>query len=187
MTAATRPRILRGMKPFSLLKPPHRPHEEGAHLAEERVLWLGTVDEAGRPHLVPTWFSWDGDSLWVWSKPNAVKVRNVRHEPRVTVALGKPEDDFDVQLVEARAELPDPTAAPRRLVEGHLAKYRRELRRERISTRDYFATYSQPIRIRPTRYLPWHGRGTRWSQAATESLWEPPAAAGVSVLRLALR
>jgi PPOX class probable F420-dependent enzyme len=187
MTHPTLPRILRGMKPFSLLKPPHRPHEEGAHLEEERVLWLGTVDAAGRPHLVPTWFSWDGESMWIWSKPNAVKVRNVRHEPRVMLALGEAQQDFDVQLVEACAELPGRDGIPRELLERHLAKYRRELRRERISTRDYLATYSQPIRIRPTRYLPWHGRGTRWSHAAAESAWVTPAAAGASVLRLALR
>jgi hypothetical protein len=136
---------------------------------------------------VPTWVSWDGEVIWIFSKPHAVKVRNARHEPRVTLALGEPEADFDVQLVEASAELPGRDSLPRDLLERHLTKYRRELRRERISTRDYFATYSQPIRIRPTRYLPWHGRGTHWSQAATETGWELPAAAGASVLRLALR
>ena len=32
-------------------------------LAEERVVWLSTVRPDGTPHLVPTWFVWNGDAL----------------------------------------------------------------------------------------------------------------------------
>ena len=55
------------------------------------------------PHLVPTWFWWDGEALLVFSKPDAVKVRNLRANPRLMVALGDPEDDFSVGLIEAEA------------------------------------------------------------------------------------
>ncbi|HEU0236577.1 MAG TPA: pyridoxamine 5'-phosphate oxidase family protein, partial [Candidatus Limnocylindrales bacterium] len=65
-------------------------------LREEPVVWLSTVREDGRPHLVPVWFSWDGERLVVASKPDAIKVRNVRANPQVMVALGEAEDDFDV-------------------------------------------------------------------------------------------
>lgn len=137
-----------------------RPRAE-AWLRDEPVVWLGTVDGDGHPHLVPTWFSWDGESLWVFSKPNAVKVRNMRGDPRVTLALGDALDDFDVQLIHAVAEVPDARTVevlPRR----HWKKYGSRLAEAGISRRDYVDTYSQPIRIRPTRYLPWHGRGRRW-------------------------
>jgi PPOX class probable F420-dependent enzyme len=133
-------------------------------LRDEPVVWLGTVDAAGRPHLVPTWFSWDGESLWIFSKPHAVKVRNVRAEPRVTLALGDALDDFDVQLIEARAELRE--ARTPAVLQLHLSKYRNRLRDAGISRDEYVATYSQAIRIRPTRYLPWHGRRRRWSSPA---------------------
>ena len=60
-------------------------------LTAEPVVWLSTVRPDGLPHLVPTWFWWDGEALLVFSKPNAVKVRNLRANPRLMVALGHPE------------------------------------------------------------------------------------------------
>ena len=60
-------------------------------LAAEPVVWLSTVRPDGLPHLVPTWFWWDGEALLVFSKPDAVKVRNLRANPRLMLALGNPE------------------------------------------------------------------------------------------------
>ena len=76
-------------------------------LAEERVVWLSTVRPDGTPHLVPTWFLWDGEALVVFSKPGAAKVRNLRANPRLMVAVGDPEDDFSVGLIEAEATCHD--------------------------------------------------------------------------------
>jgi PPOX class probable F420-dependent enzyme len=155
--------LLRFVRPATT--PPVRsavPSRAEHRLQREPVVWLGTVDANGRPHLVPTWFTWDGESVWIFSKPEAVKVRNVRREPRVTLAVGDALDDFDVQLIEAVAEVPSARTAEV-LADDHWKKYRRRLRNARISRQDYVETYSQPIRIRPTRFLPWHGRGPRWS------------------------
>ena len=71
-------------------------------LTSEPVVWLSTVRPDGAPHLVPIWFTWDGTSLLVFSKPGAQKVRNLRANPVAMLALGEPEDDFDVALAEAR-------------------------------------------------------------------------------------
>src|SRR3954466_9835527 len=76
-------------------------------LADERVVWLSTVRPDGTPHLVPTWFWWDGEALIVFSKPGAAKVRNLRSNPRLMVAVGDPEDDFSVALIEAVATCVD--------------------------------------------------------------------------------
>lgn len=45
-------------------------------LCREPIVWLSTVRPEGTPHLVPIWFSWDGERLFVASKPDARKVRN---------------------------------------------------------------------------------------------------------------
>ena len=95
-------------------------------LAEEPIVWLSTVRPDGGPHLVPIWFWWDGEALLVFSKPDAQKVRNLRANPSVMLALGDAEDDFDVGLLEGTAELLEtPTAAV--LPAAHLAKYRDQL------------------------------------------------------------
>lgn len=126
-------------------------------LRREPVVWLSTVRPDGGPHLVPIWFSWDGCEVLVASKPGAQKVRNLRANPSVMLALGETEDDFDVGLFEGRADLP--TRPARELLpDEHVAKYRGQLAAIGLDRDEYLATYSQVIRIRPTRFLPWHGR-----------------------------
>jgi PPOX class probable F420-dependent enzyme len=125
-------------------------------LSEEPVVWLSTVRPDGAPHLVPIWFTWDGSSLLVFSKPGAQKVRNLRVNPVAMLALGEPEDDFDVAMAEARVELLEEPATE--LPWAHLAKYSARMAALGLSPDQFVATYSQVIRITPTRTVPWHGR-----------------------------
>jgi PPOX class probable F420-dependent enzyme len=134
-------------------------------LEREPVVWLSTVRPDGSPHLVPIWFWWDGEALLVFSKPNAQKVRNLRKRPSVMLALGDAEDDFDVGIVEGHAELLE-TPAHELGMTGHLAKYRDRMAAMGLSPDEFVTTYSQAIRIRPIRFLPWRGR----TVAAGESL-----------------
>jgi PPOX class probable F420-dependent enzyme len=128
-----------------------------AFLERESVLWLATVDGSGRPAVVPVWFWWDGDAILVASKPGARKVRNIRNEGRVMLALGDPDDDFDVGLIEALAELVE---VPVRslLAAGMARKYASRMASIGLTLTDFEATYRQVIRISPTRPLAWRGR-----------------------------
>ena len=126
-------------------------------LRRESVVWLGTVGHDDRPNLVPVWFLWDGESVLIASKPDARKVRNVRRRPDVMLAVGDPEDDFDVGLIEARAELV-PLSTGALLEAGLQAKYAARLAALGLSAEEFAATYSQVIRVTPSRCLPWHGR-----------------------------
>jgi PPOX class probable F420-dependent enzyme len=132
-------------------------------LRTEEVLWLSVVRPDGLPHLVPIWFSWDGADILLVSKPDAVKIDAMRAEPRVMLALGDAEEDFDVALIEGIAELPDVPVATF-LPERHWTKYAVDLAGIGLTREGYLATYSQPVRIRPTRFLGWHGRTTPRSE-----------------------
>jgi PPOX class probable F420-dependent enzyme len=127
-------------------------------LADEHVVWLSTVRPDGTPHLVPTWFWWDGEALLVWSKPAAAKVRNLRVNPRLTLAVGDAHADFDVGLVEAAADLVT-VEIPR----AFFAKYAHDLAAAGLEEAAFRATYTQGIRIVPTRFLAWHGLAARAS------------------------
>ena len=145
-------------------------------LEDEPVVWLSTVGPDGSPHLVPTWFWWDGEALLVFSKPNARKVRNLRANPSVMLALGNAEDDFDVGLIEGEAELLDrPTAKV--LPVAHLDKYADQLASLGLTAAEYAATYAQVIRVAPRDFLGWHGRSTprsaRVAGAPAASIAEP--------------
>ena len=107
-------------------------------LETEPVVWVSTVRPDGTPHLVPIWFWWDGEAMLVFSKPDAQKVRNLRANPSVMLALGDAEADFDVGLLEGRAELLDrPTGEV--LPAGHLAKYAARLRAIGVTPEAYAA------------------------------------------------
>jgi PPOX class probable F420-dependent enzyme len=141
-------------------------------LETEPVIWLATVDASGHPGLVPTWFWWDGDAVLVASKPGARKVRNVRANARVMLALGDADANFDVGLIEARAELVDLPAGSV-LAAGLAAKYAGRMETIGLSPREFAATYRQVIRITPARPLPWRGR-SRTAPATDRSTTSRP-------------
>jgi len=124
-------------------------------LAEEPVIWLSTVRPDGSPHLVPTWFAWDGESVVMMSKPGAQKVRNLRANASAMLALGDADDDFDVGLLEARPELIEDGTE---LAPAFAAKYGDRIATLGMTPERFAAIYSLTIRLTPTRALGWHGR-----------------------------
>jgi PPOX class probable F420-dependent enzyme len=134
-----------------------RPATEVA-LRDDPVVWLSSVQSDGRPHVVPVWFHWDGDRILAFSKPHARKVDNLRDQPSVMLAVGTPGPEFEVELIEATAELPDQPAAAV-MPEGFGAKYRELLRRAGLTVQRFAEVYSQPIVLRPTRFLGYGGAG----------------------------
>lgn len=49
--------------------------------------WVTTVRPDGSPHTTPVWFLLRRGSFWFASARTNVKVRNLRRDPRVSVAL----------------------------------------------------------------------------------------------------
>ena len=145
-------------------------------LQQEPIVWLSSVRPDGTPHIVPIWFWWDGEALLVFSKPDAQKVRNLRARPSAMLALGDADEDFDIGLLEGRAEILDrPTAEVMPL--EHLEKYADRMAAIGLSPAEYAATYSLVIRIEPARYLGWHGRtlplSARMAGAPAKPIVEP--------------
>jgi PPOX class probable F420-dependent enzyme len=140
-----------------------RPQVEAA-LRDDPVVWLSSVQSDGRPHVVPVWFHWDGERIVAFSKPHARKVDNLRGQPRVMLAVGTPGPDFEVELIEATAELPDEPAEAL-IPAGFGAKYRELLGRAGLTIQRYAEVYSQAIVLRPTRFLGYGGRGWEGSGA----------------------
>jgi PPOX class probable F420-dependent enzyme len=133
-----------------------------AALETSEIVWLSSVRPDGCPHVVPIWFVWDGAAIIVLSKPAAQKVRNLTIQPRAMVAIGEPAASFDVELIEAVAELADAPFDPT-LLERFARKYAAQLLGAAITIDQFAATYSRVIRLRPTRWLGWGGPG--WQPA----------------------
>jgi PPOX class probable F420-dependent enzyme len=133
-------------------------------LRDDPVVWLSSVQADGRPHVVPVWFHWDGDRILAFSKPRARKVDNLRDQPSVMLAVGTPGPEFEVELIEATAELPDEPATAV-MPDGFGAKYRELLHRAGLTAQRFAEVYSQPIVLRPTRFLGYGGRSWEGSGA----------------------
>ena len=57
------------------------------HAAASLSPWahLATVGADGRPDVVPVHPSWEGDTLWIMSFADSVKVRNIAAQPQVAL------------------------------------------------------------------------------------------------------
>lgn len=65
-----------------------------------RNIWFGTVRADGRPHLVPLWYVWHKDKLWVCVGRGTQKYVNLQKNPNVVLAL---EDAVSPVIIEGTA------------------------------------------------------------------------------------
>ena len=64
------------------------PHGLRELIAQETSAWLITLRADGSPHTTPVWYVFYRDAFWIASAEKNVKIRNVLHDSRVSVALG---------------------------------------------------------------------------------------------------
>jgi PPOX class probable F420-dependent enzyme len=56
-------------------------------LQEHRVVTCATIGPAGRPHLMPLWYSCDGLILRGWTYAKSQKAKNLERDPRATLQV----------------------------------------------------------------------------------------------------
>ena len=132
--------------------------EWGQH-AEQRLRtnsigWLTTVGSDGRPYTVPVWFLWDGNTILIFSQPQKQKIRNLRKNARVTLALDNTNEGQDVVIVEGTAELLENTDISMTLP-AYVEKYEAMMRDMGSTPETMAADFSVGIRITPTKIKSW--------------------------------
>ena len=123
-------------------------------LREDLIIWLTTVGPTGRPHTVPVWFWWDGDAILIFSEPETRKIRDLRANRAVSLALETRDEGEEVIFFEGDAELtsePSTNLMPPEFGE----KYAHLFPRIDSSPEQMAAQYSQPIRIRGAKVKAW--------------------------------
>ncbi len=132
--------------------------EWGRH-AEQRlrsdiIAWLTTVGSDGRPYTVPVWFLWEGETILIFSQPQKQKIRNLRKNARVTLALDDSKQGEDVVIVEGTAELiEDPNMSV--ILPAYVEKYGAIIQSMGWTPESMAADYSQGIRVTPTKFKSW--------------------------------
>jgi general stress protein 26 len=76
-------------------------------LSKPLIARLATADQNNQPHVVPVWFGWDGEYLWISSFSNTRKVKDLLQNPKISVAIDASGEDGKTKAVilEGQAEL----------------------------------------------------------------------------------
>jgi len=128
-------------------------------LVSSRNYWVVTLWADGRPHVMPVWGIWHDAALWFSSSRRSRKARNLRGDPRCTIAT---EDPGDPVVIEGSAELVTHAGDLETMVTLENAKYGTEL------TVDFFnPDMNSVFRVRPRwvfalRHDDFTGSPTRW-------------------------
>lgn len=131
----------------------HHAHAD-ERLRREPIIWLSTVRRDGRPHLVPVWFLWDGETILIFSQPDAQKIRNLRASPHACLALEAAAGGSDVVILEGVATFitlgdAEPAFA------AFTAKYSERMARMGWTLETMLEEYSLPVRVTPARLIAW--------------------------------
>lgn len=113
-----------------------------------------------RPHVVPVWFLWDGESIWISSYRTTRKVVDLEGNPYCSIAVDTAESgvDFEAVILEGQAEL---VTAPQDFVEDMTTRiYTRYLGPEGVLAPDPQSWIHDPqnllIRLAPAKVLSWY-------------------------------
>ena len=124
------------------------PATANERLKGQRVVWLTTVDPAGRPQPRPVWFHWDGVTFLVFSQENAAKVRHIASNPKVSVHLNSDPDGDEVTVFLGTAVLlPGWPAGPR--LDEYLQKYEQGIAALGNTSESFMQEYNTPIEVTP--------------------------------------
>ena len=131
--------------------------EVDAFLADALLARIATVRSSGRPHVVPMWFWWDGEYIYMETLPNSVKARNLLRNPNCAITIDLTEGGlrFKGVRLEGRADVLNDPEFARAMVDRIFAKY---MGQEGLGT----PTLSQMrardhviIRLKPDRVHTW--------------------------------
>jgi F420H(2)-dependent biliverdin reductase len=75
-----------------------------ARLGRELTIWVATVRHDGRPHMVPIWFIWLDERIYIATGAETQKFVNLYHNQSITLALPDP---INVLIIEGEAHVAD--------------------------------------------------------------------------------
>ena len=115
-------------------------------LLEEQVIWLTTVSPSGIPQPNPVWFYWDGDTVLIYSQPDAYKVKNLINNPKVSLNFeGATEQGGDVIILAGEAVMEESVL---KIDPAYEEKYHQAIIDFGETSEDLIASYDVAIRVR---------------------------------------
>jgi PPOX class probable F420-dependent enzyme len=118
-------------------------------LSEEHIIWMITVDSRSIPQTRPVWFLWDGESILIYSRPQAYKIRHIETNPSVSLNFDSDGQGGNIVVILGEARVAN-SPVPDDLIERYVEKYKQGIEDLGLTPDEFSKTYSIPIRITPT-------------------------------------
>lgn len=115
-------------------------------LAEEKIIWLTTVDSRGYPQTRPVWFYWHENSILICSRPQGFKIKHIKVNPKVSLNFDTDGKGGDITVLLGEARILD-AAVPDSQLPDYLEKYERDLKRFGLTPEEFQQQYSVKIVI----------------------------------------
>jgi PPOX class probable F420-dependent enzyme len=123
-----------------------------------RVVHVASLLPDGNPHVVPLWFVWLDDAVYVSCRRASTVRRNLERDPRVALEIerGSAWTEQAGALIRGTAELlPSEHAGAKKAMSAWFDKYRSELAGRGFAA--YTEQVGEPVvfRVRPERFSSW--------------------------------
>jgi PPOX class probable F420-dependent enzyme len=133
------------------------PDETRAFLLEgTRTAALATVRADGRPHVVPVWFTLDGDDLLFNTGEETVKGANLRRDARVALMVDDEEPPYAFVSIEGDVSLSDDLDTMRHWATRIAARYMGEDQADAYGRRNAVPG-ELLVRVHPTKIVAMSG------------------------------
>ena len=121
-------------------------------LEQEMVVWMTTISASGTPQPNLVWFLWeaDSDSVLVYTQPNAVRLKNLERNNRVSLNFNSDTTGSEMSVLTGTAAIDE--SAPRAVDHpAYLAKYNDGIKGLGSTPESFSTAYSVAIRIIPEK------------------------------------
>ena len=128
-------------------------------LKKVQVGVLSTVDSRGRPHSIPMWWLYEDGEFVMSTGIGSQKHKNIQNNENVMLVFDQRETPYYAVMVRgiARVETAHNTELIQHIARSYLGE---EGANSYLSGRSY-GTESATIRVRPTRFIEYHGLSGR--------------------------
>ncbi|MFC4000504.1 TIGR03667 family PPOX class F420-dependent oxidoreductase [Prauserella oleivorans] len=119
-------------------------------LRTEEVVWLTTVGADGAPQPNPVWFLWEGETVLVYTRPDAHRLEHIRQRPQVALHFNSDGSGGDIVVIKGTAQIADDEVLPSNMP-AYLDKYAEAMELVVGGVEPFAAQYPVAVRVRLER------------------------------------
>lgn len=119
-------------------------------LRDDHVIWFTTVGADGTPQPNPVWFLWEGETVLVYTRPDAHRLNHIRRRPRVALHFDADEGGGDVAVLTGTAHIVEHEVLPSK-APAYLDKYAAAMEQVVGGVEPFAEQYPVAVRVRIER------------------------------------